>query len=50
MDLQPYSLMPDEEEELVTPGVCFTVQRVELGDTTKKHLIYLNLKHRHNGE
>jgi hypothetical protein len=50
MDLRPYSLMPTEEEELVTPGVCFTVQRVELGDTTKKHLIYLNLKHRHNGE
>ncbi|CAF1122885.1 unnamed protein product [Didymodactylos carnosus] len=28
VDLSPFSEYPDEEEELITPGVCFTVQRV----------------------
>jgi hypothetical protein len=50
MDLSPWSRYPDEEEELVIPGVCFTVQRVEFDDDTKKYLIYLQLRQRFSGE
>ncbi|CAF1173066.1 unnamed protein product [Adineta steineri] len=43
VDLKPFSQYPDEEEELLSPGVCFTIERVESGKTKNKHLIYLNL-------
>lgn len=49
-DLQPCSLMDAEEEELVTPGVGLTVQRVEFDQQTNKHFIYLKLKHRFDSE
>ena len=39
MDLQPSAVYPDEEEELLSPGICFTVDRVE--KVKNKHLIYL---------
>ena len=45
-DLSPMSQYSDEEEELVTPGVCFSVKRVEFDNKTKKHLIYLMLRQR----
>ena len=48
--LQPFSNYPDEEEELITPGVCFSVPRVEFDETTTKHLIYLKLRQRFNRE
>ncbi|UJR24429.1 hypothetical protein I4U23_005805 [Adineta vaga] len=41
VDLKPFSKYPDEEEELLSPGVCFTVDRLE--KINKKHLIYLTL-------
>jgi hypothetical protein len=50
VDLSPWSEYPDEEEELVIPGVCFTVERVEFDDDTKRHLIYLQLRQRFSGE
>jgi hypothetical protein len=49
-DVQAFSQMPDEEEELIMPGVCFTVQSVEFDECRKKFLIYLNLKQRQSGE
>jgi hypothetical protein len=50
MDLSPWSAYPDEEEELVIPGVCFTVQRLEYDNDSKKHTIYLQLRQRFSGE
>ncbi|CAF1033832.1 unnamed protein product [Rotaria sp. Silwood1] len=49
-DLQGLSEYPDEEEELVTPGVCFRVERIEFDHETKKHLIYLQLRQRLSGK
>ncbi|CAF5059856.1 unnamed protein product, partial [Rotaria sp. Silwood1] len=46
VDLKPISLYPEEEEELITPGVCFTVKSYEFDTTKKKHIIYLMLKQR----
>lgn len=43
VDIAPYSEYPDEEEELLSPGVCFTVERVEFNKHKNKHEIYLNL-------
>ena len=43
VDLAPFSKYPDEEEELLSPGVCFTVERVEFDQHKKKHMVYLNL-------
>ncbi|CAF0898700.1 unnamed protein product [Adineta steineri] len=45
-DLTPFSEYPDEEEELVTPGVCFRVLRVDFDRKNKQHLIYLELRQR----
>ena len=42
-DLSEINQYPDEEEELVVPGVCFRVQRVEFDRKINKHLIYLKL-------
>lgn len=47
-DLSKVSEYPDEEEELITPGVCFSVQSVKFNTKTKKRLIYLKLKQRFN--
>ena len=33
----------NEEEELIYPGVCFTIQYTVFDSAKKKHLIYLNL-------
>jgi hypothetical protein len=48
VDLQPFSQYPSEEEELLSPGVCFTVDRVEKHNN--KHLIYLELVQQHRRE
>ena len=48
VDLQPFSQYPAEEEELLSPGVCFTVDRVEKHE--KKHLISLELVQQHRRE
>ncbi|CAF1521473.1 unnamed protein product [Rotaria sordida] len=45
-DLSPLSEYSAEEEELVTPGVCFRVKRVEFDRTKNKHLIHLQLRQR----
>jgi len=50
IDIQSYSMFPDEEEELLFPGVCFTIDRVEYDDNRKKHLIYLTLNHKYNSK
>lgn len=50
MDLSPYSHFPDEEEELICPGVSFTVDSVDFHKTENKFLVYINLNHRHTGE
>lgn len=49
-NLQPYSACSTEEEELIFPGVCFTVQHVRYDKIKKKHLIHLNMKQRFNGQ
>ena len=41
---------PDEEEELVMPGVCFRVTEVEYDPNSEKHLIYLKLRQRFASE
>ena len=43
VDIAPFSKYPDEEEELLSPGVCFTVERVEFNKNQNKHVIDLNL-------
>lgn len=45
-DLSILSEYPSEQEELVTPGVCFSVQRLEIDPKRKKQLIYLQLEQR----
>ena len=49
-DLEKFTEYPDEEEELVKPGVCFRVTKVEFDRKNKKHLIYLKLKQRFASE
>ena len=49
-DISALSEYPDEEEELVIPGVCFNVQGVEFDRKAKKHLIYLRLRQRFNSK
>lgn len=49
-DISKLSKYPEEEEELITPGVCFQVERVEFDKNKKKYLIYLKLKQRFNGK
>ena len=41
---------PDEEEELVMPGVCFRVTKVEYDCKNTKHLIYSELQQRFSGK
>ena len=49
-DLSGLSEYPNEEEELVTPGVCFRVERVKFDRKKDKHLIYLELRQRFDGK
>lgn len=48
MDIQSYSEYSDEEEEIISPGVCFTIDRVE--ELAGRHLVYLNLVQQYNSE
>jgi hypothetical protein len=50
VNLAPHSNMPDEEEELLLPGVSFTIDQVKSDDENNKHLIYLTLQQRHNSK
>ncbi len=49
-DLSELSEYPHEEEELVTPGVSFRVERVEFDPEKDKHFIYLELRQRFDGK
>ena len=49
-DLAEVGNYPDEEAELVMPGVCFRVTKVEYDGKNKKHLIYLKLRQRFASE
>lgn len=49
-DIQKCSDFPEEDEELIFPGVCFTVESMEFDEIKKKHVIYLNLKQRFNSK
>ncbi|CAF1070486.1 unnamed protein product [Rotaria sordida] len=48
VDLRPVSRYPHEEEELLFPGVCFEIDRIDFDKDKNKYLIYLNLQQRHN--
>ncbi|CAF1397234.1 unnamed protein product [Rotaria magnacalcarata] len=48
VDLTELSKYPYEEEELLFPGVSFTVDNVEFDKNKNKHLIYLTLQQRHD--
>jgi hypothetical protein len=50
MDVSSFSEYVAAEEELIRPGISFTVERVEFDEAKNKHFIYLNLSHRHAGE
>ena len=50
VNLQPHSQYGDEEEELLIPGVCFTIDNVEFDKDNSKPLIYLTLQQRHNSK
>jgi hypothetical protein len=49
-DISKYSEFPKEEEELLFPGVSFTVNEMEFDENKSKHLIYLTLQQRHNSK
>lgn len=49
-DLSPLSKYPNEEEELIYPGVCFTINSVCYNPVTNKTEIYLTLTHNVDGE
>jgi hypothetical protein len=50
VDVSSISEYPHEEEELITPGVGFNVQRVEFDNHRNKHVIYLQLRQRFSGK
>ena len=50
VDLTELSKYGHEEEELLSPGVSFTIDRVESDKVKNKHLIYLTLQQRHNSK
>ncbi|CAF4518820.1 unnamed protein product [Rotaria sp. Silwood2] len=50
VDLKPHSQYPGEDEELVSPGVCFTVDRVKLDQHNNKYEIYLDLVQQYDCE
>jgi hypothetical protein len=43
VDLKPFSKYPNEEEELLSPGICFTVDSVKFDPKKDKHMIKLSL-------
>ncbi|CAF2768356.1 unnamed protein product [Rotaria sp. Silwood2] len=45
-DLCRLSEYPNEEEELLMPGVGFRVERVDFNHKTNKHVVYLELRQR----
>ncbi|CAF1501387.1 unnamed protein product [Adineta steineri] len=45
-DIQSYSAHSEEEEELLFPGVSFTINRVEFDEIDNKPLIYIVLQQR----
>ncbi|CAF0822864.1 unnamed protein product [Adineta ricciae] len=49
-DLSKWSEYPNEEEELIMPGVCFRVLKIEFDRKKNKNLIYLELKQRWSAE
>ncbi|CAF4515683.1 unnamed protein product [Rotaria sp. Silwood2] len=49
-DLTPFSEFPTEEEELIAPGVCFRVKKVDSDCNIDKHIIYLELRQRFSGK
>lgn len=49
-DLSPLSEYSEEEEELLAPGICFCVEKIETDPETKKHLIHLKLRQRWFGK
>ena len=44
MDLSPYSKHPEEEEELIVPGVRFQIKSVSFDPKKSRHLITLELQ------
>jgi hypothetical protein len=50
VDLEEYSKYPEEKEELLFPGISFTVDRLEFDKNKNKQLIYLNLQQRHSSK
>jgi hypothetical protein len=50
VDLTQLSRYSHEEEELLFPGISFTIDQVEFDNEKKKHLIYLTLQQRHNSK
>lgn len=49
-DLSKISEYPHEEEELLFPGVSFTINKVEFDKKKNKQLIYLILQQRHSSK
>ncbi|CAF2909724.1 unnamed protein product [Rotaria sp. Silwood2] len=49
-DLSGISEYPEEEEELITPGVCFRVTKTEYDCKKNKHLIYLQLRQQYSSK
>ena len=50
VDLRELSQYPDEEEELLLPGISLMIDRVKFDEKDKKHLIYLTLQQRHSSK
>ena len=49
-DLTQVSEYKHEEEELLLPGVSFTINRMEFDKSKNKHLVYLTLHQRHTSK
>jgi hypothetical protein len=50
VNLTKLSEYPHEEEELLFPGVCFTIDQIEFEKNTNKHLIYITLQQQHDSK
>jgi len=49
-DLSKESEYPNEEEELLAPGICFCVTKIETDPKTRKQIIHLKLRPRWSGK
>lgn len=49
-DLSELSEYPYEKEQLLLPGISFTIDKIEFDEYKKKHIIYLTLQQRHNSK